>query len=292
MVMSDPLMVNVEVGKLSEPISKLIDSVSAAASGYARPHQIRRVAAAEAEALIIQTEAEIKSTELRYRAASRIGYLEIRRQQIIESIISKAKNQLPETVSKRPVDEDWIFQFFEIAKDVSNQDMQELWARILAGEVGEPGSFSPRTLHLVRLLKPDDANLFSKLCDYVSDEYIVLRHRIIDDYFIEHMFPHSDLFHLQSLGLVTADPDILLDLPADIEGYKMSYGSRSVYFEKRTLDQPHSFHAYLLTEMGEELYKLTEPEPDYDYLDLLIKCYHGGFDIKVSHIDNQEENSG
>lgn len=285
--MSDTWLTNIDVGKLSEPLTKLVVSVSAAVAGYAKPYQIRRVAEADADALIIRTESEIESAELRYRAVERIGYREIRRQQNIESIIQRAADQLPDAVSEQPVDEDWIFRFFDISQDVSNQEMQELWARILAGEVTEPGSFSPRTLHILRLLQPDDALLFSRLCNYVSDRCIILLHRNMDKYFNERGLPLESIMHLSSQGLARIDSDLSIIVQEDVEGYHMSYGDKIIYFEKRSKDQQRKLHTYILTDVGEEIYTLTDPEPDYDYLDQLIEYYSGGFEIHVTQVNNE-----
>jgi hypothetical protein len=38
-------------------------------------------------------------------------------------------------VSDTPVDEDWIVRFFNVVEDISDEMMQQLWGRILAGEV-------------------------------------------------------------------------------------------------------------------------------------------------------------
>ena len=43
-----------------------------------------------------------------------------------------------------------------------NLEMQLIWAQLLAGEVAEPGTFSLRTLQLVRNLQESDARLFRK----------------------------------------------------------------------------------------------------------------------------------
>ena len=38
-------------------------------------------------------------------------------------------------------DFDWFVRFFEASGNISNEQMQELWARVLAGEVNTPGTF-------------------------------------------------------------------------------------------------------------------------------------------------------
>lgn len=66
------------------------------------------------------------------------------------------------TVSEEPVDADWTARFFENVKDVSNEDMQKLWAMLLAGEIASPGRFSLRTLDVLRNMTSVEANLFEQ----------------------------------------------------------------------------------------------------------------------------------
>ena len=75
--------------------------------------------------------------------------------------------ELLQEVSQEPLDWDWAVKFFEMCKDVGNEDMQSVWAKILAGETAQPGSFSLRTLALVKTIRKVEAELFTKLCSFV-----------------------------------------------------------------------------------------------------------------------------
>ncbi len=61
-------------------------------------------------------------------------------------------------------DHDWTARFFGEVQDVTNEDMQFLWAKVLAGEVVKAGSTSLRTLSILRNLDQQTAILFKKLC--------------------------------------------------------------------------------------------------------------------------------
>lgn len=61
-------------------------------------------------------------------------------------------------------DLDWAARFFSSVQDVSSAEMQELWARLLAGEVRRPGSTSIRTLEILRNLDRRVAEAFQRLC--------------------------------------------------------------------------------------------------------------------------------
>jgi len=57
-------------------------------------------------------------------------------------------------------DFDWFMRFFEAASNVSDEDMQTLWARILAGEFREKESFSLRAIEILRNMAQWEAKRF------------------------------------------------------------------------------------------------------------------------------------
>ncbi len=60
------------------------------------------------------------------------------------------------------IDDDWIESFRREAADRSQGEMRETFARILAGEIREPGTFSIKTLRTVGALGQSTASLFRK----------------------------------------------------------------------------------------------------------------------------------
>lgn len=144
----------------SAPLCKLIDAVRAGAGLVYEPTHVRRMAKAESEALIINTQTELALSELSQRAAARLTNTEFRRQANIESVVESATKELPDEVSDAPVDQDWLADFFDCCKDVGDSEVQHLWGKLLAGEVAEPGGVSRRALNLLKLMSCDEASLF------------------------------------------------------------------------------------------------------------------------------------
>ncbi|MFD2167543.1 TIGR03899 family protein [Thalassotalea euphylliae] len=100
--------------------------------------------------------------EDRMERRERLSHL--RRQQNMEKVIEKALHYCSnESISDR-ADPDWFDSFVELAERVSNPTMQELWAKILAGEVNQPGSFSLKALQAFKNLSLHDAKLFGRAC--------------------------------------------------------------------------------------------------------------------------------
>ncbi len=63
------------------------------------------------------------------------------------------------------MDPDWLNTFWDIAGKTSSTDMQELLAKVLAGEVRNPGSYQASTVLALSLLSRHQAKLFQRLCN-------------------------------------------------------------------------------------------------------------------------------
>jgi hypothetical protein len=89
-------------------------------------------AEARAEVAKIEKQSELDILQLE-RAKVRISNQVMREQQNIEEIILKALPLLSEATAKPDeIQNDWIFNFFNKAQQFEDQDMQALWAKILA----------------------------------------------------------------------------------------------------------------------------------------------------------------
>ena len=76
-----------------------------------------------------------------------------------------AANELGDKeVSNHEPNHDWTARFFNDIQDVSSEEMQSLWAKVLAGEVEKPGSTSIQTLSILKNIDQATARLFGKLC--------------------------------------------------------------------------------------------------------------------------------
>ena len=64
------------------------------------------------------------------------------------------------------MEDDWVTNFFDKSRIVSDEEMQSIWAKVLAGEANAPGSYSKRTVNLLGDLDTRDAELFQSLCRF------------------------------------------------------------------------------------------------------------------------------
>jgi len=194
----------VNLGELSKPANTLIKKVSSAIGGVFEPWQIKRVAKAEAEASLIKAKTDIEITDLHRRAMHRFVEEEASRQENMEEITKKSLPHLNEDSKPDNMEDDWVTNFFDKSRIVSDEEMQSIWAQVLAGEANVPGSYSKRTVNLLGDLDKQDAELFQSLCRFGwhVGEFAPLvfdsQATIYNDLGIN----FGSLSHLDSLGLI------------------------------------------------------------------------------------------
>ena len=160
-----------EVIGASGPAKLLIEKVSNAFGRHFDPSQEVRMAEARAKVdrirRVAEAETDLEIAELRQRAADRSLSEEMTKQANIESIIQKALPHLNDNASPGAIEDDWLTNHLEKSRLASDDEMQHAWARILAGEGNNPGSFSRKTVNIMADLDKGDAELFTELCRFV-----------------------------------------------------------------------------------------------------------------------------
>ena len=201
--MTDPDQL-ARLGDLSKPATTLIEKISDAIGGIFKPYQIRRIARAEADAELIRVATQIEITELQRRAVQRFLAEEARKQDNIESIASKALPEVSSEARPENIEDDWIINFFDKCRLISDDEMQKLWARVLSGEANTPGKYSKRTVDLLASLDKSDAEAFSKLCSFVvfMGDVVPLVYDTDHQIYTGHGVTFSLLSHLDSIGLI------------------------------------------------------------------------------------------
>ena len=120
-------------------------------------------ARAEAREYLVAPDDEVHGTAefTRRDIVQRIEFQERKRLANVRSVVDAAADELSDKeVNDHEPDPDWTARFFDEVQDVSSEDMQKIWARILAGEVESPGRTSLRTLETLRNMTKRDAAMF------------------------------------------------------------------------------------------------------------------------------------
>src|SRR5256714_1083005 len=156
----------INLGELSKPATVLVEKISDAVGGIFKPYQLVRVAKAEAQADRVRVEGQIEISDIQRRAFHRFLEEEAKKQKNIEDITSNALPLLEENSQPNEVEDDWITNFFDKCRLISDDEMQGLWSSVLAGEANSPGKYSKRTVNFLSDLDKSDAELFTRLCGF------------------------------------------------------------------------------------------------------------------------------
>jgi len=260
----NPLVNVKDLAGLSGPAKTLIEKVSGAVGAIFEPHQIKRVAKAKADAAIIEAQTEIEITDLHRRAAYRWLEEEAQRQKNIEDITMQALPHLAENTDASKMDNDWITNFFDKARIISDADMQKLWSRLLAEEANKPGCHSKRAVNVLGDMDKNDAEIFTKLCRFCcmfgNITPIILNYD--DEIYQNHSISFANLSHLESIGLIhfnIAGEFKKMNLPKQ---FSIHYYGVKLYLAMQEDDNNELITGVvMLTKVGKELYSICGSLP-------------------------------
>jgi hypothetical protein len=251
-------------GDISKPADTLIKKVSKAVGGIFAPYQVERMAKADAAAMIIKAETEIEIADIQRRAMHRFIDEETQRQKNIEDITAKAVPQLNENSNPDKMEDDWVTNFFDKSRIVSDGEMQNLWSRVLAGEANVPGTYSKRTVNFLSDLDKTDAQAFSKLCGYVwtIGELTPLVFDIENEIYKKHGVDFDTITHLDSIGLIQFEALTGFARGGCAKRFSWGYYGRFLTIEMpKDLDNTVETGKALFTKIGRELAPISGGKP-------------------------------
>lgn len=181
------------------------------------------------------------------------------------------------------VHNDFFWGLLKHAEGISNEEMQELIAKIIAGEYNAPGTYSMSTLQIIKMLGKTELELFERMCSL-----LINGDQIPQDLF---SLPENATNFMNGLGIDFGSLQLLqslaLFLPNDMSRSvenpeKKNF--RVVYFDKYILFAPISFEDinaikirepgfYGLSPVGRQLLKHLNPKFNEGYFDWLKENY-------------------
>ena len=208
--------------------------------------------------------------------------LETQKASNLQAVLNIALNVTINEQTSDNLDPDWFFAFSTMAEEIYSPPMQELWGKIFAVEVARPGSFSLRTLQLLKTLTHRDAQVFNKAVNVASRRNNDAVPRILVGYHKRKGLlsllrrPVPEQINLANVGL--SYPDLLslqemkLIYTSEIESAEYDEGQQVTWRcvnENISLTSKTSGVAlvyYKFTSIGSELYKLVTKSPNEAYL--------------------------
>ena len=217
-----------------------------------------------------------------------------------------AKLQLPHQVSdnsteeRSDVDEDWLNVFEGEAAQVSSEHAQKVFAKILAGEINRPSSFSKKTLKLISQLDNQAARLFSLACSMsvslqvsgkIHDARVLGLGQIGQNSLAAYGLPYGACVILQEYGLVVSDlsgygdyqvcqqVDGVINLPLTHQNEKWMLVKQpgQVRSEMR-------LEGMQLSASGRELLSIVELQPVPEYTEAMTAFLRNQFQVELTKI--------
>ena len=261
--MADP--VSASLAALTQPATLLVEKVSNAIGRHFDPSQAIRMAEAEAKAdrirTVSQVETEIEVAELRQRAAERFIQEQMRMQSNMEMITARAIPHLSDDAEPDKIDDDWVANFFDKSRLVSDDRMQELWAKVLAGEGNHPGRFSRKTVNLIADLGAKEAELFQALCRFTWVINRTIEALIFDeqlDIYNQVGIKYDSIRQLEALGLVHFEGLADVNIKGLPQSTSASYGARQVVLSfPNSSENTLKIGRVIFTQFGRELFPIT-----------------------------------
>jgi hypothetical protein len=291
----------------SKNLAKLLDTIKSGVGIIYKPTQIRRNAKAKAYELETIAKAKSKIKHLNSNLPLKLGlkgneadlinrindsstYQAIKKQQNIDSVIKIAAMELSnaENISKDPVDEDWTIRLINNSADSSSKYAQNLWGKILAGEIAKPGSYSLRTLEILKNMSQKEAEIFIKFGKFAMYQNNI-SFIINDENFLQQQNLHFiDKILLEEIGLViqsgigmefklsqVSDPNTATQI--------FFYDDRCIIINRSINTPKQSLPMIKFTQSGTELLKLISPGFFNKYYVELLASKLKIDGVKISH---------
>ena len=259
-----------------------------AAEGNAAILQIQAEAQAQARSILISQDANVTGElDITETVKQRLQFQEQKRQINIKSVVGQAANLLGDkSVADIEPDHDWTARFFNDIQDISSQEMQSLWAKVLAGEVERPGQTSTRTLEIMKNLHQNTAQLFRIFCsacifmgedseNIIDARVLSLDGQAAQNSLTSYGLDFGALNRLNENGLIISDYDSWRDYSISIDNpvgkprqqflMPLNFQNRRwVLIPNGQLDlnkEEFKLHGVAMTLSGQELSKVIDLQP-------------------------------
>lgn len=131
------------------------------------------------------------------------------------NIVNIAHKSLKPTAQPENIDSDWLAQFMDKARLVTDSEFQMIWGQILAEECNTPGSIPKVLLHILEQIDKEMAEAFTRIASlsvYVIDNTKVEYSPIIldfndNEYYSDLGIDYEQLVNLHSIGLIIFNED-------------------------------------------------------------------------------------
>jgi len=186
---------------------------------------------------------------------------------LIDTAAKSAKYIDPDKANDIKMDNDFFWNTIDHAKTISNEEMQELVAKIIAGEYNLPGTYSMSTLQTLKMLGKHELELFVKMCslcinmEQIPDELFSLPDSI-KSLMNSLSIDFESLQSLQNLGLFLPNSMTRILENPEKKNFALNYFGATIQF-KPTHETNFIINLpgyYALSNTGKQILKHLKPE--------------------------------
>lgn len=279
--MENKLPVKLEgIGKLTEPITKLIEVLSSGIGKLYEPTHKVKMAKAEMKSSIINELSNVITDEIQLRGINVFLEQVTKKQLNFEKIVNKTIKYLPQKLtSEKLPDDGWMMDFFDLCQNCTDNEIQELWAKILADEVDNPNTHSRRLMHNLKILSPVEAKFFKMFAECQC----VVHARLNDS--------NKEIYNnevISNKGVIVAVNDEIVigkHTNTDFDYHKLLHLTHVGFFDRVSffISEDNDFIADEI-QFGENRYKLKDAELEvFEFTSLGTEL------LEIAHIKKDEE---
>lgn len=202
--------------------------------------------------------------ELKTRAGRRLLAEEINKQKNLEDVIQRADDILQSEAydSKQDgclqekTDQGWVDDCLDGAGKAYDDDLKDYWAKLMAGEIKNPGFYSKRAIQFMKSLSKADADKIKKMCQYVvynfdNTDAVILRYKPSD-------YTFDEISFLMELRLLNYNHSI-------VKQYRFEENEGFGFFRKKDVGlfvkikrKEYALPIYSFTELGKEILTIID----------------------------------
>lgn len=181
-------------------------------------------------------------------------------------------------------EEDWLLRWRECAAQVSSEELQGLWGKVLAGEVKSPGRFSLRTLEFLRNLSQGEAKAIERITPFVLGGIVF---RGPESVLEAEGVKFSDLLAMQELGVLAGVDGLGLEVSwqSDIAvSFQKTLTSHGAVLWITALEATKEIKIKIcaVTAIGKQILQLGKFSPNMKMLESVATAVKAqGFEVQI-----------
>lgn len=175
-------------------------------------------------------------------------------------IISNAINNISKNANPDNLDVDWLNFFLSYAENISDEQMQLIWGKLLASKINGVSNINRKVLQIFSCIEKEDINVFCKLCSMTfrntkkeESIYPFIYMKKHPAYYNKLGIRRYHLASLDNLGLIEYDIHSGFVLPQKVPDISFKNKTISLISNERINNGNVRF-----TQVGQALYNITQ----------------------------------